>query len=101
MDVYRPLPSYLTIKQSNINGLGLFAVEPIKKSKNIGISHVKDIHFANGYIRTPLGGFVNHNNTPNCRTSLEGRLIYIITTTDIKAGDEITLHYTMYDPSRT
>ena len=97
--MYRPLPPYLTIKQSNINGLGLFAVEPIKKSINIGISHVKDIHFTNGYIRTPLGGFVNHNNTPNCRTSLEGRLIYIITTTDIKAGEELTLKYTFYNPS--
>ena len=99
MNVYRPLPPYLTIKQSNINGLGLFAVEPIKKSINIGISHVKDIHFTNGYIITPLGGFVNHNNTPNCRTSLEGRLIYIITTTDIKAGEELTLKYTFYNPS--
>jgi hypothetical protein len=99
MNVYRPLPPYLTIKQSSVDGLGLFAVEPIKKSINIGISHVKDIHFANGYIRTPLGGFVNHNNTPNCRTSLEGRLVYIITTTDIKAGEELTLKYTFYNPS--
>ena len=99
MNVYRPLPPYLTIKQSSVDGLGLFAVEPIKKSINIGISHVKDIHFTNGYIRTPLGGFVNHNNTPNCRTSLEGRLIYIITTTDIKAGEELTLKYTFYNPS--
>ena len=98
--MYRPLPPYLTIKSSSVEGLGLFAVEPIKKSINIGISHVKDIHFANGYIRTPLGGFINHNNTPNCRTSLEGRLIYIITTTNIEEGDEITLKYTMYDPSR-
>ena len=99
MDVYRPLPSYLTIKQSNINGLGLFAVEPIKKSKNIGISHVADRHFANGYIRTPLGGFINHSTTPNCKTLYEGRLISIITIKDIKEGDEITLTYTMYDPS--
>jgi len=100
MAMYRPLPPYLTIKQSNINGLGLFAVERIKKSINIGISHVKDRHFANGYIRTPLGGFINHNTTPNCKTLIEGRLISIITLTDIKAGDEITLKYTMYDPSR-
>ena len=100
MNVYRPLPPYLTIKQSNINGLGLFTVEPIKKSSNIGISHVADRHFANGYIRTPLGGFINHNTTPNCKTFTEGRLISIITLTDIKAGDEITLNYTMYDPSR-
>jgi SET domain-containing protein len=100
MNVYRPLPPYLTIKQSNINGLGLFAVEPIKKSINIGISHVADRHFANGYIRTPLGGFINHNTTPNCKTFYEGRLISIITLTDIKEGQELTLKYTMYNPSR-
>jgi len=100
MDMYRPLPPYLTIKQSPVEGLGLFAVEPIKKSTNIGISHVADRHFANGYIRTPLGGFINHNTTPNCKTFIEGRLISIITLTDIKAGEEITLKYNMYDPSR-
>tara|TARA_Y100001938_G_C7787193_1_gene280775 strand:+ start:244 stop:543 length:300 start_codon:yes stop_codon:yes gene_type:complete len=99
--MYRPLPTYLTIKSSSVEGLGLFAVEPIKKSTNIGISHVADRHFINGYIRTPLGGFINHSNTPNCKTLLEGRLLYVITTTDIKVGDEITLRYTMYNPSRT
>lgn len=99
--MYRPLPTYLTIKPSSVEGLGLFAVEQIKKSTNIGISHVKDRHFANGYIRTPLGGFINHNDTPNCETFYEGRLISIITITDIKPGDELTLRYTMYDPSRT
>ena len=99
--MYRPLPTYLTINSSKINGLGLFAVEPIKKSTNIGISHVADRHFANGYIRTPLGGFINHSTTPNCKTFYEGRLISIITITDIKIGEELTLHYTMYDPSRT
>jgi SET domain-containing protein len=99
MAMYRPLPPYLTIKQSKINGLGLFAVEQIKKSTNIGISHVADIHFQNGYIRTPLGGFINHSNTPNCKISKEGRLISIITLTDIKEGQELTLKYTFYDPS--
>ena len=99
--MYRPLPSYLTINSSKINGLGLFAVDDIKKSTDIGISHVADRHFANGYIRTPLGGFINHSNTPNCKTFYEGRLINIITITDIKIGEELTLRYTMYDPSRT
>ncbi len=97
--MYRPLPPYLTVKSSEVEGVGLFAVDPIKKSTNLGISHVADRHFANGYIRTPLGGFINHSNTPNCRTSLEGRLIYIITLVDIKEGQELTLKYTMYDPS--
>ena len=84
--MYRPLPPYLTIDSSKINGLGLFAVEPIKKLINIGISHVADIHFTNGYIRTPLGGFINHSTTPNCKTFYEGRLISIITITDIIIG---------------
>ena len=97
--MYRPLPPYLTIKSSSVEGLGLFAVEPIKKSINIGISHVKDLHFANGYIRTPLGGFINHSNTPNCKTLYEGRLISIITIKDVKIGEELTLKYNMYDPS--
>ena len=97
--MYRPLPPYLTIKSSSVEGLGLFAVESIKKSTNIGISHITDRHFTNGYIRTPLGGFINHSNTPNCKKFIEGRIISIITLKDIKAGEELTLKYTLYDPS--
>jgi len=98
--MYRPLPTYLTIKQSPVEGLGLFATEPIKKSTNLGVSHVSDRFMDNGYIRTPLGGFINHSNTPNCKTFVEGRFLSIITLTDIKEGEELTLKYTMYDPSR-
>ena len=97
--MYRPLPSYLTIKSSSVEGLGLFATEPIKKSTNLGISHVSHILFDDGYIRTPIGGFINHSNTPNCEKSKEGRYLYIITITDIKEGQELTLKYTFYDPS--
>ena len=96
--MYRPLPSYLTVKQSPIEGLGLFSTEPIDHATILGISHVADRHFKNGYIRTPLGGFINHSNTPNCRTLLEGRLISIITLTDIMEGQELTLKYTFYNP---
>ena len=99
--MYRPLPSYLTIKPSPVEGLGLFAVEPIKKSTSLGISHVYDKWFDNGYIRTPLGGFINHSNTPNCKIFKEGRFLSVLTITDIEANEEITLKYTLYDPSRT
>jgi SET domain-containing protein len=97
--LYRPLPPYLTVKPSEVEGLGLFATDPIKESQNLGTSHVADVHFKNGYIRTPLGGFINHSNTPNCKTFKEGRLISIITLTDITEGEELTLKYTFYDPS--
>ena len=99
MDMYRPLPPYLTISPSSVEGLGLFATEPIKKSTNLGISHVYDRFMPNGYIRTPLGGFINHNDTPNCKTFEDGRFLYITTLTDIKEGEELTLKYTFYNPS--
>ena len=104
--MYRPLPSYLTIKSSKIDGLGLFATENIKESTSLGISHVSDRWFSGGYIRTPLGGFINHSNTPNCETlyeiwkPLRKRVIRIVTITDIKEGSELTLKYTLYTPSR-
>ena len=63
--MYRPLPDGLTIKNSPIEGLGLFATKDIKKNTFIGLTHVRDEQFENKYIRTPLGGFYNHSNEPN------------------------------------
>ena len=62
--MYRPLPKQLTIKNSPIEGLGLFAIEDIKSNSFIGITHIRDEQFENKYIRTPLGGFYNHSNEP-------------------------------------
>tara|TARA_B100000287_G_scaffold371295_1_gene369264 strand:- start:3321 stop:3761 length:441 start_codon:yes stop_codon:yes gene_type:complete len=62
--MYRPLPDGLTIKNSPIEGLGLFATIDIKKNTFIGVTHVRDEQFENKYIRTPLGGFYNHSNDP-------------------------------------
>ena len=62
--MYRPLPDGLTIKNSPIEGLGLFTNIEIKKNSFIGITHVRDEQFENKYIRTPIGGFYNHSNDP-------------------------------------
>ena len=62
--MYRPLPDGLTIKNSPIEGLGLFATVNIKKNTFIGVTHIRDEQFENKYIRTPLGGFYNHSNEP-------------------------------------
>tara|TARA_B100000700_G_C14710423_1_gene698862 strand:+ start:205 stop:645 length:441 start_codon:yes stop_codon:yes gene_type:complete len=62
--MYRPLPDGLTIKNSPIEGLGLFATINIKKNTFIGVTHIRDEQFENKYIRTPLGGFYNHSNDP-------------------------------------
>ena len=63
--MYRPLPDELTIKNSKIEGLGLFATVKIKKNSFIGLTHIRDELFEGKYIRTPLGGFYNHSKTSN------------------------------------
>ena len=54
---YRPLPFYLTIKESEIHGLGLYSLTEIPKDTTIGMTHIE---IDNDLIRTPLGGFLNH-----------------------------------------
>ena len=63
--MYRPLPDELTIKNSKIEGLGLFATVKIKKNSFIGLTHIRDEMFEGKYIRTPLGGFYNHSKDSN------------------------------------
>ena len=94
---YKPLPDCVTIRVSDIEGLGLFCVTKINKGHSLGISHVEDSRFPNRYIRTPLGGFVNHNNKPNCKTVKINGYKYLTTVKDIDPGEELTLKYTMYN----
>ena len=55
--MYRPLPKELTIKDSSIEGLGLFSKVKLKKNSFLGVTHIRDELFEGKYIRTPLGGF--------------------------------------------
>ena len=105
--MYRPLPDSLTIKQSGINGLGLFAQEGIAQGANLGMSHVA---IGSGIIRTPMGGFINHSddaNTVKVELKINGEddpLLKVATKKwnlvalrDIKEGEELTVRYTFYD----
>jgi len=118
---YKPLPDTLFIEESMIDGQGLFANNDIAKGTDLGISHIeieKDKMAPLEMIRTPLGGFINHEKTikekneegkeveisgPNCKR-IKGRrdgckIEYsLITRRDIKAGEELTLEYSMYIP---
>ena len=93
---YRPLPEILTIKPSGIDGLGLFASEDIPLGKELGICHVEDDRFANGYIRTPLGGFYNHSGDPNCEAYKCEDYVKLKSIKEIKEGDELTANYWLY-----
>lgn len=100
--MYRPLPDFLTIKQSKIEGLGLFATEDIPNGTPLGISHYQIPNINIPLLRTPLGGFYNHSDDPNCKKTLmitnHHNYFILDAIKDIKAGDEITVSYTMYTP---
>lgn len=94
---YRPLPDSLTIMPSKIDGLGVFAVKPIKKDTNLGVVHIYCDCNAQ-IIRTPLGGFINHSNTPNCQLIKYDSFSYLWVNEDIDPLTELTLKYTLYNP---
>ncbi|MGI9359359.1 MAG: SET domain-containing protein [Paracoccaceae bacterium] len=94
---YKPLPGGLEIKRSTIEGLGLFATENIPGETDLGMSHIK-VPIIQGYIRTALGGFVNHAGDENCfiLEKLDWddyRIFHIMTSRDIYKGEELTLNY--------
>ena len=122
---YRPLPDNLFIEESLINGQGLFANNDIPAGTDLGVSHVeieKDKMSPKELIRTPLGGFINHEpiiteviridedttktievSGPNCerkKNKPDGNKSEwnLVTRKDIKAGEELTLEYNLYKP---
>ena len=68
------------------------------------MTHFKHVDYENGWFRTPLGGFYNHSNTPNCEL-MDGYFGFaeyrnasksLCTIKDINYGDELTCTYTIY-----
>ena len=95
---YKPLPDSLTIKESDIQGLGLFAVERIPADRFLGMGWIKNEMAHDGVYRTPLGGFINHSDMPNC-VKTEGKKYIFLSSgdKDIEAGEELTVKYTLYN----
>tara|TARA_B110001469_G_scaffold87399_1_gene82908 strand:- start:380 stop:685 length:306 start_codon:yes stop_codon:yes gene_type:complete len=95
---YKPLPNYVTIRESPIAGLGLFAVKQIPAGTYLGIIHIVQCENSPlDVIRTPLGGFGNHSDTPNCfKISFDQIKTWIGTIRDIEPNEEITWRYTLY-----
>ena len=96
--MYRPLPDNLTIKKSNVEGLGLFTTENVEVEHIFGVTHIQNTEFENGYIRTPLGGFINHSDKPNCVRIKNGNKWLLKTIKDIFPNQELTLSYVLYKP---
>ena len=104
-EMYKPLPDNVRLGFSDIHDIGLFAKEGIAQGANLGMTHVQ---ISDTIVRTPLGGFINHKDNPNCEkvklrfTSEDKQPAYhfnkwnLITLRDIKEGEELTLKYTFY-----
>ena len=103
---YKPLPFGLTIKSSSIHGQGVFTTILIQQGTNLGMSHLQ---FGSQIIRTPLGGFINHSDNPNCKKlkldfanmdnpklTFDFKKWNLVTIQDIKAGEELTVKYDWY-----
>ena len=96
--MYKPLPDYITIRDSGIHGLGLFATKRIPAGTYIGIVHVMSDNHPEEIMRTPLGGFGNHSDTPNCfKVKLENDNSWIGALRDIEPDEEITWKFTLYE----
>ena len=100
--MYKPLPDYVEIRNSPIHGVGLFAKAPIEKGKHLGVSHIYAPGFETSYIRTPVGGFINHSEEPNCHkleSPEESVITYfsLVASRNIEKDEELTITYTLYN----
>ena len=99
---YHPLPAGLVVADSGISGQGVFTTRRLDAGTELGESHYR---IDNQIIRTPLGGFINHSETPNCvRNQIRIRPGFdkwnLVVIEDIEEGEELTLKYKMYDPQK-
>tara|TARA_A100000164_G_C21872673_1_gene756027 strand:- start:49 stop:390 length:342 start_codon:yes stop_codon:yes gene_type:complete len=97
---YRPLPKEVILKESKIHGFGVFANEDIPKGKDLGMTHIWTDY---GWVRTPLGGFINHSEDPNSEGRMCDNVFFqgsqafrtLFTLKDIKKHDELTFFYSL------
>ena len=95
MFIGEPDNKNITIKESGIQGLGVFASVTLLPNIPIGVTH---------YIKqTPsglratgiseLGKFINHSIEPNCQARIQGDEILLESKEGILNGVELTVNY--------
>ena len=79
--------SLVVIKDSIIEGVGMFAVRDITKGELIAMARV------NG-VRVLAGRYTNHSPTPNAIFVLEESMdLSLVASQDIPSGEEVTINY--------
>lgn len=89
---YQPIAQFqnggeLEVKNSNIEGKGIFTKDFFKKGDLIGLTHT------NSQPSTELGKFHNHSETPNTESLLIGNNRFLFAKKDINKNKEITVDY--------
>lgn len=74
------------IKESEIEGNGVFARQDFKSGELVGDARI-------GYGRAALGRYTNHSDYPNCGAMIKGGCIRFYASDDIDKDEEITVNY--------
>lgn len=74
------------VRPSRIQGVGVFATEPLDEGELIGPTRVRGR-------RTFLGRRMNHSAAPNCVVCPVGRDLVVVTSARVLRGDEMTVDY--------
>ena len=90
----------LELKESPVHGVGLFALQDIPKATTLHSTHVylKSKNFLGqetGWINIGPNNLANHSKkNENCRITQKDNFKELVTTSDIKAGQELFVDYT-------
>lgn len=90
---FDPLPEGVELRKSEIHGYGLFATQTIESNRDLGITHVADSRFPDGYIRTALGSYANHSRQPNIKGVRAGDTYHFVTSREIAKDEELLVDY--------
>lgn len=88
---YKPLPDVFEIRPSDIHGYGIFT-KKMMHATMFADNMTTHVIIDKEIIRTPLGGFLNHSNTPNCKLQLDN--VYS------NMGSDVTIAYAVLRPTR-
>lgn len=89
--------NFLVPMHQSIAGMGLTTLRRLEVGENLGITHIEDDRFDDGFIRTYTGALINHSEEPNTEYDIVGevgsRILWLVTTEVIHPGKELTIKY--------
>lgn len=97
-------PPRLVPMHQSVDGVGLTTLSALNLDEILGVSHIEDERFQDGYIRTYLGALINHAEPEdaNCRYTVFGepgeRILYLTANEIVYPGQELLIPYGFIKP---